>query len=180
MKDPPSRRLKGRGVQLQNHLRHLPGPQGLCRRNSGREDREAEPLYHRALQRGRFVRSAVSDRERPVSMWRPRRIRVLCRLPSSFKYPGDEVHGDPNLPREICCVQVQVVPEQSFEGPKFFLPADLPEFIKVQEPDVILHPYADTWLRLIVKKARRYGLEPTISRSGWLMRMASSRSSFLY
>ena len=40
--------------------------------------------------------------------------------------------------------------------------------IKLRDPDVILFPYADTWVPLIVKKARRYGLEPTFSSIGWV------------
>ncbi len=40
-------------------------------------------------------------------------------------------------------------------------------------PDVILFPYADTLVPLIVKKARRYGLEPTFSRSVWFKQMAA-------
>src|SRR5512136_318027 len=47
------------------------------------------------------------------------------------------------------------------------------EFIKVHDPDVILFPYADTWVPLIVRKARRYGLEPTVSRTGRFKSMAS-------
>ena len=47
------------------------------------------------------------------------------------------------------------------------------EFIKVHDPDVILFPYADTWVPIIVKKAKRLGLEPTFSRSGFFKSMAS-------
>ena len=78
-----------------------------------------------------------------------------------------EVAGDPNFPREISCVQVLNEREQRFEGPEKVVLADLLEFIKVHDPDVILFPYADTWVPLIVKKARRLGLEPTFSRSGF-------------
>jgi hypothetical protein len=47
------------------------------------------------------------------------------------------------------------------------------EFIKIHDPDVILFPYADTWVPLIVKKARRLGLEPIFSHIGWLKQMTS-------
>jgi DNA polymerase I len=84
-----------------------------------------------------------------------------------------EVFGDPNLPREISCVQVLNGRKQRFEGPEKVVLADLLEFIKVHDPDVILLPYADTWVPLIVKKAKRYGLEPTFSRSNWFKSMTS-------
>ena len=51
--------------------------------------------------------------------------------------------------------------------------SDLLELIRVHDPDLILCPYADTWVPLIVRKARRYGLEPTISRTGFFKPMAS-------
>ena len=47
------------------------------------------------------------------------------------------------------------------------------ELIKSHDPDLILLPYADTWVPLMVRKARRYGLEPTISRTGFFKPMAS-------
>ena len=76
-------------------------------------------------------------------------------------------------PRYISCIQVLNDRKQRFEWPEKVVLADLLEFIKVHNPDVILIPYADTWGPLIVKKARLYGLEPTISRSGWFKSMAS-------
>ena len=51
--------------------------------------------------------------------------------------------------------------------------AELMEFIKGHDPDVILFPYADTWVPLMVRRARRYGIEPTLSRSGMFKSMAS-------
>ena len=68
---------------------------------------------------------------------------------------------------------------QRFEGQERVALADLLEFIKVHDPDVILFPYADIWVPLIVKKARRLGLEPTFSRSGWFKSM-SSKSYWSY
>ena len=86
---------------------------------------------------------------------------------------GMEVIGDPSLPREISCVQLLDGHKRRFEGPEKVVLSDLLEFIKVHDPDVILFPYADTWVPLIVKKARRYGLEPTFSRTGHFKQMAS-------
>jgi len=84
-----------------------------------------------------------------------------------------EVAGDPSLHREISCVQVLDGRKQRFEGPEKVVLADLLEFIKVHDPDVILFPYADTWVPLIVKKARRNGLELTFKCTGWFKSMAS-------
>ena len=103
--------------------------------------------------------------------------RDESRFSPEFEIPlsimGMEVIGDPNLPRDISCVQVLNGHKQRFEGQEKVVLADLLEFIKVHDPDVILFPYADTWVPLIVKKARRYGLEPTFSRTGWFKQMAS-------
>jgi len=86
---------------------------------------------------------------------------------------GMEVAGDPNFPRDISCVQVLNERKQKFEGPEKIVLTDLMEFIKVHDPDVILLPYADTWVPIIIKKAKRLGLEPTFSRSGFFKSMAS-------
>jgi DNA polymerase I len=85
---------------------------------------------------------------------------------------GMEVVGDPNIPRDISCVQILNEHRQKFEGQEKVVLADLLEYIKLHDPDVILFPYADTWVPLIVKRARRCGLEPTFSRSGRFKRMA--------
>jgi DNA polymerase I len=99
------------------------------------------------------------------------------RFSPDFQVPlsimGMEVVGDPSIPRDISCVQILNMHRQKFEGQEKVVLTDLLEFIKVHDPDVILFPYADTWVPLMVKKARRYGLEPTFSRSGWFKQMAS-------
>ena len=64
---------------------------------------------------------------------------------------GMEVAGDPNFPKDISCVQVLNERKQRFEGPEKVVLADLLEFIKVHDPDVILFPYADTWVPIIIK-----------------------------
>ncbi len=81
--------------------------------------------------------------------------------------------GDQNLPRDLSHIQILNGHKQRFDGPEKVVLTDLMEFIKVHDPDVILFPYADTWVPLIVKKARHYGLEPTFSRTGWFKQMAS-------
>ncbi|MHB8117992.1 MAG: hypothetical protein ACYDHX_04590 [Methanothrix sp.] len=47
------------------------------------------------------------------------------------------------------------------------------EMIEAHDPDLILRPYADTWVPLMVRKVRRYGLETTFSRTGFFKQMAS-------
>jgi DNA polymerase, archaea type len=47
------------------------------------------------------------------------------------------------------------------------------DLVASHNPDLILLPYADTWVPLMVRKARRYGLEPTISRTGFFKQIAS-------
>jgi len=77
------------------------------------------------------------------------------------------------MPREISYVQVLDGRKRTLEGSERQVISDLMDLIKSHDPDMILLPFADTWVPLIVKKARRYGLEPTISRSGWFKQMAS-------
>ncbi|VVB68980.1 DNA polymerase 1 [uncultured archaeon] len=84
-----------------------------------------------------------------------------------------QVAGDPSMPKEISRVQVLNGRKRCLEGPERQVISDLLDLIKAHDPDLILLPYADTWIPLIVKRARRYGLEPTISRSGWFKQMAS-------
>ena len=109
--------------------------------------------------------------------------RDESRFSPDFENPlsilGMEVAGDPNFPRDISCVQVLNERKQRFEGPEKVVLTDLMEFIKVHDPDVILFPYADTWVPIIIKKAKRLGLEPTFSRSGFFKSM-SSKSYWSY
>jgi DNA polymerase I len=84
-----------------------------------------------------------------------------------------QVQGDPNFPREISCIQILNGHQRTFEGPEKVVISDLMEFIKVHDPDVILFPFADTWVPLMVRRAKRYGLEPTFSRSSHFKPMAS-------
>ena len=57
-----------------------------------------------------------------------------------------EVAGDPTLPRDISCVKVLNRRKQRFEGSEKVILTDLLEFIKVHDLDVILGPYANTWV----------------------------------
>ena len=84
-----------------------------------------------------------------------------------------QVAGDPSMPREISCIKVLDGRKRKLEGSERQVLSDLLVLIKSHDPDLILCPHADTWIPLIVRKARRYGLEPTISRSGFFKPMAS-------
>jgi len=91
-------------------------------------------------------------------------VRVIC---------------DPSSGRDIDMVEVCSGRRRLLEGPEVRVLSDLQDMIKVHDPDVILMPYADTWVPLIVQKARRHGLESTISRSGWFKEL-HSRSYWSY
>ena len=84
-----------------------------------------------------------------------------------------EVAGDPSRPGDFSRVQVLNGRKRTLEGSERTVISDLLELIKSCNPDLILLPHADTWVPLLVRKARRYGLDPTISRSGWFKPMAS-------
>jgi DNA polymerase, archaea type len=84
-----------------------------------------------------------------------------------------KVAGDPSMPREISRVEILDGHGRRLEGPERQVITDLLELIKSHNPDLILLPYADTWAPLIVRKASRYDLKTTISRTGFLKQMAS-------
>ena len=84
-----------------------------------------------------------------------------------------QVAGDPSMPNEISCVQILNARKRRLEGSERTVISDLMELVKSHDPDLILCPHADTWMPIIVHKVRRYGLEPTISRTGWFKQMAS-------
>jgi len=84
-----------------------------------------------------------------------------------------QVSIDPSMPREISRIEVLDGCKSLLEGPERQVISDLMELIKAHDSDLILCPHADTWIPLIVRKASRYGLEPTISRTGFFKPMAS-------
>ena len=103
--------------------------------------------------------------------------RDKSRFSPDFEIPltSLEIHvtGDPSMPSEISRVEVLNGCKRRLEGPERQVVSDLMDLIKSHDPDLILLPYADTWVPLMVRKARRYGIEPTISRSRWFKKMAS-------
>ncbi|OPY53540.1 MAG: DNA polymerase 1 [Methanosaeta sp. PtaU1.Bin112] len=92
-----------------------------------------------------------------------------------------QLFGDPSQPGNISinCIEIQNGRKRRLEGPEGAVISDLLDLIKAHDPDLILCPHADTWIPLIVRKARRYGLESTISRSGFFKTM-TSRSYWSY
>jgi DNA polymerase I len=103
--------------------------------------------------------------------------RDESRFSPDFKVPltqmALEVAGDPSRPGDFSRVQVLNGRKRTLEGSERTVISDLLELIKSCNPDLILLPHADTWVPLLVRKARRYGLDPAISRSGWFKPMAS-------
>ncbi len=89
--------------------------------------------------------------------------------------------GDPSLPRDISIsrIEIQNGRKRRLQGAERMVLCDLLDLIKSHDPDLILCPLADTWIPIIVRKAKRYGLECTISRSGFFKPMAS-RSYWSY
>jgi DNA polymerase I len=90
-----------------------------------------------------------------------------------------KVAGDPSMPNEISRIKVLNGHRRLLEGPERQVFFDLIDLIKSHDPDLILFPYADTWVPLMIRKARRYGLDPTISRTCWFKQM-SSKSYWSY
>ena len=84
-----------------------------------------------------------------------------------------QVAGDPSTPREISRINVLNGRKRLLEGPERQVISDLMELIKAHDPDLILCPHADTWIPFIIRKARRYSLEPTLSRTGFFKQMVS-------
>jgi DNA polymerase, archaea type len=160
-------------VQLQYDLWHIRGTQDLREQKSGREDRDtdryAAELYNvdvRQDQRYLAEKDLFPCGDRDESRFSPDFDVPLIAL-------GMEVIGDPNLPGEISYIQVLNGNKITFDGLEKVVLVDLLEFIKVHDPDVILFHYADTWVPFIVRKARRYTLEPTFSCSGHFKSMSS-------
>jgi DNA polymerase I len=83
-----------------------------------------------------------------------------------------QVSGDPSMPRKISRIEVLDGCKSLLEGAERLVISDLMELIKAHDSDLILCPNADTWVPLMVRKASRYGLEPTFSRTGFFKRMA--------
>ena len=84
-----------------------------------------------------------------------------------------EVKGDPGrgLNKEISSIEIHG--RRKLEGAERTVLSDFMGLIKVHDPDVILFPYADVWTQLMVQRAKRYGIDQSISRSGHFRSMAA-------
>lgn len=77
------------------------------------------------------------------------------------------------MPKEIYRVDILNGHKRRLEGPERQVVSDLMDLVGSHDPDPILLPNADTWVPLMIRKARRYGIEPTISRTCFFKQMAS-------
>jgi DNA polymerase, archaea type len=84
-----------------------------------------------------------------------------------------QVAGDPTMPSEISRVDILNGHKRRLDGQERQIISDLMDLVASHNPDLILLPYADTWVPLMVRKARRYGIESAISRTGFFKQMAS-------
>jgi len=86
---------------------------------------------------------------------------------------GQRLEAIPHPPGgEISSIQICRDRKRWLNGPERTVISDLMELIRSYNPDLILFPYADSWVAAMVRKAERYGLEPAFSRSGWFKSMA--------
>jgi len=91
-----------------------------------------------------------------------------------------EVDKDPRLSRTVTEMTARDGRQETrLAGPERKVLADLFDLVKVEDPDLILFPDADLWVPRLVAGAERYGLDPTLSRTGWFRNMAS-RSYWSY
>ena len=101
------------------------------------------------------------------------------RFSPDFEYPLScleiEVKGDPvrGRAKDISCIEIHGSRKRKLEGAERTVLSDFVELIKVHDPDVILFPYADVWTSLMVQRAKRYGIDQNISRSGHFRSMAA-------
>ena len=91
-----------------------------------------------------------------------------------------EVHADPQISRAMTEISVQSLRrETSLAGSERKVLAELFDLVRVIDPDIILFPDSDQWVPRMVAKAERYGLDPSLSRTGGFRKMAS-RSYWSY
>ncbi|KUK43478.1 MAG: DNA polymerase B [Methanothrix harundinacea] len=85
-----------------------------------------------------------------------------------------EVEANPQLSRTMTNIKVRNGSrETKLNGPERQVLVDLFDLVKVCDPDMILFPDADQWVPRMVIKAEKYGLDPSLSRTGWFRNMAS-------
>jgi len=89
------------------------------------------------------------------------------------------VPKSPDRGREIRSLQITGERTEHLSGSERAVLSDLGEIIGTLDPDVILCPYADTWIPRMVQRAQEYGISLPVSRSGHFRTLAS-RSYWSY
>jgi DNA polymerase I len=85
-----------------------------------------------------------------------------------------QVNSNPQLSRTMTDIKIRNVSRDTrLNGSERQVLADLFDLIKVIDPDMILFPDADQWVPRMVAKAEKYGLDLSLSRTGWFRNMAS-------
>ena len=85
-----------------------------------------------------------------------------------------EVNANPQLTRTMTEILVQNGGrERRLNGSERQVMADLFDLVRVIDPDIILFPDADQWVPRMVARAEKFGLDPSLSRTGWFRNMAS-------
>lgn len=91
-----------------------------------------------------------------------------------------EVNANPRLSKAVTEIRVtNGRRETRLKGLERMVLADLFDLVKVHNPDMIFFPDGDLWVPKMVAKAEKYGLDQSLSRTGWFRNMAS-RSYFSY
>ena len=85
-----------------------------------------------------------------------------------------KVDANPQLTKAMTEISVQNGGrERRLKGSERQVLGDLFDLVRVIDPDVILFPDGDQWVPRMVAKAEKYGLDPSLSRTGWFRNMAS-------
>jgi DNA polymerase I len=85
-----------------------------------------------------------------------------------------EVNANPQLTRTMTEISVQNGSrERRLKGSERQVIADLFDLVRVIDPDIILFPDGDQWVPIMVARAEKYGLDPSLSRTGWFRNTAS-------
>jgi DNA polymerase I len=131
-------------LQFQDHFWHIPGPQDYA----GREVAEKIEIHTRHQAELYNVDVRQDQRYLAEKDLIPCGDRDESRFSPDFEVPLTslelKVAGDPPMPREISRVEVLNGRKRRLEGSERTVVNDLLELIKLHDPDVILHPYADT------------------------------------
>ncbi|MDD1670621.1 MAG: type B DNA-directed DNA polymerase, partial [Methanomicrobiales archaeon] len=96
----------------------------------------------------------------------PGESRFALDFPVPLSVAEFEALGNPYRDGPLPPIEVKGERREVLEGTEQVLLDDLFSLIGILDPDVILMPCADIWIRRIVARARELGIEQTLSRSG--------------